>query len=104
MFAPPVAKPKSGGREQPAAAPRAGAAVAQTQHPKSHTAPGGTSDFSAIPPFGFGAEASPTATALRFPIQANLERRALDEPLEREADRFADEVARAAESDGGDDV
>ena len=99
MFTPRIAKPKS---QRPAvAARRPGEAAATRVHLLQRTigreaAP--SWDFSKIPVFSRGSEErlqlSPLLPAPRFPIQAKLKIGAVNDPLEHEADRVAEQVMR----------
>jgi hypothetical protein len=107
MFAPPVAKPTT----KPAELQRA---TVSAQRP-SHSAveqvhmlqpsiaiqaqqAGPSWDFAKIPVFPWGGaerfRPSPLFPAARLPIQAKLEIGAVDDPLEHEADRVAEQVMR----------
>ncbi len=96
MFVPPVAMPKSRGGPRPSKAAQwpGGAAVSRHEQarPDAQKTPPGSWDFGKIPVLAAGA-ADPFQ-APRFPVQAKLRIGAVDDPLEREADRVADEALR----------
>jgi hypothetical protein len=102
LFAPRVARPKSSEPQRPAVAAKRPAEAAVTwAYSLQRTIGRGTTpswDFSKIPVSSSGSEKSqplpPPIPAPRLPIQAKLEVGAVDDPLEHEADRVAEQVIR----------